>query len=54
MQNKKGKDTMEQIKVYENILDILMEYAKNGKEPDISYIETIITMLYREKSYKKK
>ena len=49
MQNKKGKDTMEQIKVYENILDILMEYAKNGKEPDISYIETIITMLYREK-----
>ena len=40
---------MEQIKVYENILDILMEYAKNGKEPDISYIETIITMLYREK-----
>lgn len=49
MQNKKGKDTMEQIKVYENILDILMEYAKKGKEPDISYIETIITMLYREK-----
>lgn len=40
---------MESTKAYENILDVVMEYAKNEKEPDVSYIEKIITTLYREK-----